>query len=166
MAKMIGITLRGADEMIARLGPELIAGPARNMLTRMAVRTQAYARVNAPKDSGRLANSIAFLVDSAVWPAWAKVGTNVGYAKPMEYGTGALSDAPESLGWHFPSGSDLDRWASRHGFSSGYVVAAIIKNRGGLRPRKYLRKAFKQIRGNIPGFLRVMAQEVEALWAR
>lgn len=163
----IAIELKGAEALIQRLGPELTAGPARNFLTRVAVQTQGYARINAPKDSGSagLAGSIAFVVDEATPPAFAKVGTNIKHAKPMEYGTGLLSDAPDSNHQrHFPPGPALDRWAERHGWPDGWAVARAIANKGGLEPRRYMRKAFKQVAGNIPGFLRGMAQEIEALF--
>jgi hypothetical protein len=62
------------------------------------------------------------------------------YAPYMEFGTGFYVGRPR----HCPPGSALDRWAKRHGISSGYAVASMICYRGGLAPREYLKKGLEE----------------------
>ncbi len=160
--------LNGSPEALRKkLNPQLFAEPARRFLLRAALYLQGEARGNAPVDTGRLRSSIAYEIDSSPMPLFAEVGSAVGYARFMEYGTGALSDNPGAVGdWGFPSGDDLNTWARRHGFASGAQVASIIRRNGGLRPRRYLRAAFEHAREQIAGFLAAMAREIEQRWAQ
>lgn len=65
----------------------------------------------------------------------------------MEFGTGLLSDSPRSSRQrHFPPPDELDNWAYRHGFKSGWAVSLAIYRKGGLKPRKYLRNATRDYR--------------------
>jgi hypothetical protein len=154
------------EEFKKRLSdPRLIAEPARNFLTNAVIFIQGLAREGAPVDTGRLAQSITYRVDSAPMPLWGKVGSNVSYAPDQEYGTNALSEKPAVTGNRpFPTGPQLETWAKRHGAPSGLVVSRAIKRRGGLRPRRYLRNAFKAAQSEVRKFLRQMAKEIEAKW--
>lgn len=166
MSADIEWTKGSPEEMRKKLGdPKLIGEPARNFLTRALILIQGYAREGAPVDRGQLSQSITFAVDSAPLPLWGKVGTNKSYAQAQEYGTNALSEKPEATGnVPFPTGPELETWARRHGFLSGHIVAAIIKRRGGLRPRRYLRSAFSKAKTEVRQFLRQFAQEIQARW--
>ena len=145
--------------------PQLVGGPARRFLTKAVVLLQRLARQRAPKDTGHLAQSITYAVQSAPMPIWGKVGTNTGYGPAMEYGTNALSEKPSMTGAvPFPTGPELETWAKRHGFPNGYIVAAIIKNRGGLKPRRFLRGAFAAGKAQIKTFLLEMGKDIERGW--
>lgn len=145
--------------------PRLFGDPLRNFLGRAVVFLQGLARENAPVDRGQLSQSITFGVDSSPMPLFAKVGTNKSYAPAMEYGTGALSEKPSAVtDWKFPTGRELDTWAKRHGFKSGYIVANIIAARGGLAPRRYLRRAFETGKRDIQHFMNQAAAEIMRLW--
>ncbi len=145
--------------------PKLIGEPARNFLTRVVILIQSYARDGAPVDRGQLSQSITYLVDSSPVPLWGKVGSNKSYAPDMEYGTNALSEKPGVTGSRpFPTGPELETWARRHGFKSGYIVAAAIRRRGGVAPRRYLRRAFARAKSEARQFLRQFAQEIQARW--
>ena len=147
--------------------PKLIGGPARKFLNKVALLIQGFGKEEAPRSEGRLWQSIAFNVDSSPMPLYAKVGTNVSYAAAMEYGTGALCEKPGAVaGWSFPGGPELETWAKRHGFTSGYIVAAIIKRRGGLAARRYLRTAFSKAKPQARRFVREMGTEIEGLWSK
>jgi len=156
------------DEFRRKLrDPKLISGPARNFLNRVLLLIQGFAKDGAPRNVGRLWQSIAFNVDSSPMPLWGKVGTNVSYAPAMEYGTGALSEKPSAVsGWSFPSGPELSTWARRHGFRNGYIVANAIKKRGGLAARRYLRTAMAKAKPQAKRFLREFGNEIERLWSR
>jgi hypothetical protein len=145
--------------------PQLVSQPTRNFLERAVVFIQGLAKDRAPRDRGQLWQSITTRVDPSPTPLWGKVGSNVKQALPMEYGTNALSEKPSATGsMPFPTGPQLETWAKRHGFRNGYVVAAIIKRRGGVAPRRYLRGAFAAAKGQIQQFLRQMGKEIEARW--
>lgn len=162
-----GIVLEGLQEFLQKSNPQLLAQPLRQFLQRSVITVQGKARENAPVDTGRLRSSIATEIDSSTPPHWGQIGTNVSYAKPMEYGTGRLSDAPDSQGGvHWPPGDALQTWASRHGFKSGYQVARIIGKRGGLKPRKYLRKALSDSLSAIQGFVNQLGDDLKAAWGK
>lgn len=102
------------------------------------------ARLNAPVDTGRLRSSISPEVRTEGRNVVGIVGTVVDYAPYMELGTGIYAgNAP-----YFPPPSALETWARRHG-TTGYNVAMAIFRAGGLKPRKFLQKAFEQNRDKI-----------------
>ena len=74
----------------ARKYPELIAGITPRFLEEASIIVQADAKRNAPVDTGNLRGSITREVksDSAI------VGTNVGYAEHVEYGTRHMKAQP------------------------------------------------------------------------
>lgn len=154
------------DELRRKLtNGQLFARPARQFLEASALVIEGYARENAPVDTGRLRGSIAYSIDSSPTPLYAKVGTNVAYAPYMEYGTGQLSDNPSAVaGWQFPKGPELDVWAKRHGFEKGAHVADIIRWKGGLEPRRYLRRAMETSKSAVRRLLKTMAAEIERIW--
>ena len=156
----------GPEDLKRKLAAARLVGkPAFNFLRRAALLIQGLARENAPKNVGRLRDSIAFNVDQSPMPLFAEIGSAVEYAPHMEYGTGALSDSPSMVSdWQFPTGGELETWAKRHDFTSGEQVAGIIRARGGLAPRRYLRAAFDAARQKIQNFLTQMGREIEEQW--
>lgn len=176
------VVLHGDDELRRKLDPAALAGvPARNFLNRWAIDVEGGAKENAPVWRGHLRRSLTHEVDSADLPMWAKAGTNLSpIAESMEFGTGLLSEAPDSKGGrHFPPPAALDAWAIDHGFRTGsrkaaqedaaaapgtygLMVSQLIYRRGGLRPRRYLRTAAKDTESKIGGWLTQMAAEIEA----
>lgn len=159
------IQIEGLDRLMDKVSPELLGKPLRNFLHRATITIQSKARQNAPVDTGRLRASIGTKIDSGALPKWGETGTNVSYARPVEYGTGTLSVASDSKRTpHFPPGGALDVWARRHGASSGWAVAAAIGRRGGLRPRLYLTKAIQESVSEIRGFVTRMGDEIRQGW--
>lgn len=123
------------------------------------------ARENAPKDTGVLASNITFQVDQAFIPMGVKVGVlhNPGLltkARAMEFGTGLLNDQGATHR-HFPPGRALDDWAHRHGILSGFIVAKAIAKRGGLKPRRYMRRAFENFQKSVSRFLGQTEKKME-----
>ena len=162
MATQIVYEIKGLREVLRKCDPQILAQPLKNFFQRAAITIQNRARQNAPVDTGRLRSSIATQVDAARPPSWAKAGTNVEYARPMEFGTGSWSEDPESSHTpHWPPGAALDTWARRHGFGSGFQVAAAIGKRGGLKPRRYLRNAMRDSLHDIQGFLERLGKEIQ-----
>lgn len=107
------------------------------------------ARLLAPVDSGRLKNSIIGDVLASGRTVQGVIGSNMSYAPYMELGTGVFVGRPA----YFPPPSALSLWASRHGFSSGYIVALAIWKKGGLEGRFFLQKALKMNQKRIAAIL-------------
>jgi hypothetical protein len=172
------IEVKGLKELIAKLDDSMLDKPLRNFFNRATITIQGRARTNAPVGtSGQLRNFIVTDVDQSHPPLWAKVGVMAGdgkmlqKARAMEFGTGLLAEGPNAKGGrHFPPwgarNPDLELWAKRHGFPNGFVVARIIGRRGGLKPRRYLRDAFRDSMGDIKGHLNRMASEIQSIWAK
>lgn len=100
--------------------------------------------------------------DDSEWPTWARFGSNDDRARWGEYGTGLLSEDPKSSHRrHWPPAHALDKWALKHGFASGFIVARIIGTRGGLKPRRMFRDANATITPKLGGWLATMAREIE-----
>jgi len=73
----IDMEIKGLDRLLSKVNPQLLNKPMKEFLTKAAIVVQGKARERAPVDTGRLRSSIAYKVDSAAFPTWAKVGTNV-----------------------------------------------------------------------------------------
>lgn len=166
--------INGLERLMKKASPQILVGPLRKFFERSAITVQSGAREKAPRDRGQLINSIAYEIDSGnPHPLWAKVGTNLGVkAKAMEYGTGLLSESPETRGGvqHFPpwgeQNPELELWAQRHGFPNAFVVARAIARRGGLKPLRYLRGALADAGSQIRSFLSQAERDVRAIWDR
>lgn len=137
---MADFEVEGLREVQANLHPNRLRAPKRRFLTRTGIGVQGKARVYAPVDRGILRNSIGYQLKGDDEVA---IGSNLPYAPMMEFGTGRLSDAPRHSPGHSPAGHQLETWARRHGFESGFQVARIIRKRGGLKPRRYLRRGLE-----------------------
>src|ERR1041385_7497543 len=102
---------------------------------------EAIERV--PVWSGRLKRGIQAERDSKAFPLWARVFVNEGIpeARPMEFGAGLLSDAPDSQHQRFfPPPKESAPGAISKGLNPWAVASGIYK-RGGLEPRHYFRDA-------------------------
>lgn len=152
----------GLDGLMKAVHPSVFHKPVRGMFQRMAIFAQGVARKKVVVDTGRLRSSIAYGVDPINPAMYAKVNTEVFYAPYVEYGTGTMSDGEGGTGRaHYPPGEALQTWAVRHGFKSGYAVAAIIGRRGGLRPKPFMRPALEATRARLGDFIRRCEQEIE-----
>lgn len=179
------IHVQGVAELLNKLDAAVLAGkPWRNFLNRWALSVERKAKQGAPVWRGQLRRSITHEIDAGELPRYARVGTNAPHGEPMEFGTGLLSDSPSaSHRRHFPPPAALDAWAISKGFHTssrkvaltdasaspgtfGKIVSDIIGRRGGLKPRRYLRNAVDEAEAKIPGWLQLMAQEIEQGAAR
>lgn len=142
-----GTTVKGLVEAKDKLeqvvtdlrGEEFVRGMRQSVL--MVTRS---AKMDAPRDTGRLVNSITGEVRQVGKTVQGVVGSNVEYAPYMELGTGTFAGKPA----HFPPPAALTTWARRHGMNP-YVVARAIYLRGGLRPRHFFKNAFEKNQGAI-----------------
>jgi len=164
------LQIENLDKILAALGPEIVGGPVRDMLTAICLRLEEDAKRGTPADNGRLRTSITHEVDNAIMPEWAVVGTNLEYAPFMEYGTGLFAEGDPAeksgSGRHWPPGDALDVWAERHGWESGAAVAAAIGRRGGLEPRRFMRNALENNQGYIQEQVDKCGDEIGKLWSK
>lgn len=165
----MNVTIKGLDDVLRKLGPDLIAKPLENFFNRAAIKVQGVARERTPVDTGGLRNKIMY----EVTPDTARVGflnasegsELFAQARAMEYGTGTAGDPEVShTAGHFPPPAKLEVWASRHGFASGFIVARAIARRGGLKARRMLRGGLDDSLGAIQGFAKQLGDEIKGLW--
>jgi hypothetical protein len=88
----------------------------------------------------------------------ATIGSNVEYAKVIEYGLNPGT---------FVSTSSLEGWARRHGMKRGsaYAIAQAIRRRG-LPEKEVLQKALKDSEGEIKRRFGDLARDIEKNWGR
>jgi phage gpG-like protein len=89
MAGGVEVEIVGLAAVLDKLKPSLYAVPLRRFWERASITVQSNARKRPrmPVDTGRLTNSIAYEIDGASPPQYAKVGTDVFYAPFQEFGT-------------------------------------------------------------------------------
>lgn len=73
-------------------------------LEKIGMKAERYARNLAPRDTGRLQNSITHTIDSGEKAAY--IGTNVEYAPYQEFGTSKYKGANGGKGFLRPAASD------------------------------------------------------------
>lgn len=142
----ITVTIHGLDDLIRRLGPQIVVNPKRRFFSRSAIAVQSRAREKTPVDTGRLRNSIAINIsgDTAI------IGTNVVYGIYVHEGTGP----------HFPPVAAVAGWARRHG-ADPFLVARGI-SRSGTKAKPFLLDGFNAAVPAITGYVNVMAAEIES----
>ncbi len=154
------VEIRGLEGVMRKLERSLWHEPALRLLRKAGISVQNEARKLAPVDTGLLRSSIASEVREDLASMQARIGTSVFYAPFQEYGTGTTV----GKGRHWPPGEALGLWAARHGFSSGFAVAQIIGEHGGLSARRYLRGGLDAAKEAIGGYLQEMWGEIKARW--
>ncbi len=162
------VNIRGLPELLRKLDrPEWVEKPMGAFLDRWRFAVQRQAVANFKRgpggwiDTGGTRQSITSERDDAALPVWARVGSNKDTARWGEYGTGLLSEDPESAHRrYFPPPAALQRWATKHGMDP-FLVARAIYRKGGTEPRRFLRDAAKSTDGDVPRYLGLMAREIE-----
>ena len=135
--------VQNLDRLLAKLGrlSEGQKDAARVEVKRSALNVQNGARRRVAVDEGRLKNSITH--ETAPDGLAARIGTNVTYAPPVEFGRRA--------GTMPPPGSLLG-WLKRHGLPPEAEYAIRLKiARQGQAARPFLFPAFEQ---EVPSFNR------------
>lgn len=141
-----------------RVITDLHGRPMMQAMREAALVVEGDAKRNAPVDTGRLRASIASevrTVGGGVPTVLGVVGSNVVYAPWMEYGTGTFAGQQR----HYPPPVELAQWALRKGLDAHQVAHSIFMA-GGLKPRRYLQRAFESNRGRI---VRIIGRGVEGI---
>ncbi len=142
----IQVTVTGLEPLLKRMDDPQVRQALHRRMSEATILVANQAKANAPVDTGRLRASIHNKVEDVSNGVIGRIGPNVSYGAYMEFGTGTQSDGPGGRrGRHFPPSGALNVWAGRHGFGpgAGYLVARAIGRRGGLKPRRYLRRALQ-----------------------
>lgn len=173
---------------------EALAEPFRKFLSRVAITVQGFARQRAPVDTGFLRSGILYQIDPSEVPLWAVITSETQYARPMEYGTGLLSEAPDSKHTrHFPPPAAIEIWVRHKGLVSGvfsptthklirrkrgaainamekrvaFLIARSIWRKGGLVARNYMHGGLEDTRPQVPGFVQQLDADVQkAIWEK
>lgn len=165
--KEVSIEFEGLPELIRALKEKAHAPDAlRQAFDDIGLDLSSRSKNIAPYNFGKLRGAITYKVDRKMLPTYVVIGT-VGSKKPeyaayMEYGTGLVHDHPS---WpkkrHVPPAAALEGWVAAKGRYKGEKrsarkarlervgadakrVAFFIGERGGLLPRRYLRKPFEE----------------------
>lgn len=129
----LDMRIEGLDELLRRVkDPEVMAGPAREYLTRSAQAVETRGRQNSARgQTGNLQGRWGSEMDSAQMPQWAAVRNRAPHAHLLELGTKP----------HFVPAGRLAAWAAARGLNP-YAVARTIAKKG-TRPRWMLYRARK-----------------------
>lgn len=82
----MALTIEGLDDLREKCqATELLDEPLRTFFTHAALEVEREIKLITPVDTGLLRSSMTHAVDLDTMPTWAQVGTNVGYAKELEF---------------------------------------------------------------------------------
>lgn len=134
--------IRGLEAMQRRLKElDFIAVPAGPFLRNWREDFREAAIDLAPRWKGDVVDSIMSAQDTAKFPLWSRVFSDAPQARWSQYGTGLLSEDPDSAKQrYFPSIEGVREWAEDHGYTA-YEVALGIYRRGGTPPTNFFSKA-------------------------
>lgn len=159
--------VKGLREMQKRLKErDFIAVPAGPFLRDWREDFKREAMDRAPEWKGDIIRGIRSAQDTARFPLWARVFNDVPESRWAEYGTGILSEDPDSAKQrYFPSIDGVREWAEDHGYSA-YQVAEGIYRRGGTPPTHYFSLAAEAANASMGIRLGRFGQGIEDQWAR
>lgn len=162
--------IRGMPELLRKLNqPKWAAVPGGRFLDAWTKTALTEVRQNVHASffwHGDVEGSFRADRDRSFFPTWATVGSDDPVARFGEYGTGELSEDPESSHRaYFPNVLALTPWAEEKGISP-FLVARAIFRKGGTEPRHFLRDAVEEANRQMPRLLSRFAGEIETEAAR
>lgn len=157
------VEIRGLDELKRKLTPEIMDRPMRDFLTSAAIVVQNKARDRAPVDTGRLAGSIVYELDSGTPPLWARVG-------PMGKDSGETSvygSILDASGRHHYRGGKAAGKASARAVAQGKSRGGVgIASRLGSKTKGWFSDTPGQVKDQVAELLRNMGDEIEKAFQR
>jgi hypothetical protein len=144
MADNFHIAIPELNAFVARYrnAPAVVTEELRKAGARVGVLVERRAKTLVPVDTGHLRRSITNQVTASPMLVTTTIGTNVPYARAVEFGRGAGKTPPPS--------APIAAWLGRHGGDPGaaFVVARAIGRRG-IKGRPFLTRALRELRGQI-----------------
>jgi hypothetical protein len=137
-----------------RLSPELYEKAVGKLVGEATLLVEREARLQAPKDTGALARSIAGRATGLT----GRVATSLVYAPVMEYG--------RTPGARMPPPAAVEGWARRHGMTgkgAAFVLARAIGRRG-IKGRFYMRRALEKVEAGLPALIARASAAIAAAW--
>ena len=150
----IEYTIEGMDELrdkASRVSGDL-GSVVRKLLNDSVAGIEGKAKKLAPVDTGKLRSSITHKVDSARIPLWSEAGTNVLYARPVEFGSKP----------HWAPFRAFETWARRHHMNEADVWWAVGTK--GTKAHPFLTPAFEDSQSDIEANLNEAKRTIEGMW--
>jgi hypothetical protein len=134
--------MAGLDKMNKRLKEQdFIAVPSGPFLRDWREDFKREAIKRAPRWTGELQKTIEMAQDTKKFPLWARVFSDSKVARWSNFGTGLLSEDPQSAKQrYFPPPAALAQWSSDHNLDPGAVAYGIFM-RGGTPPTRFFSMA-------------------------
>lgn len=142
------VELRGDKDLYRKLQGRRADAPVGRFLDRGAFHLQGKARKNAPKDTGRLGNSIG---TESPNNRLRSIGSNLDYAEPVEKGTRP----------HYPPIDALWGWAKRKGGLDPFAIQQSI-GMWGTEAQPYLGPAAEEAEVFMISQIPTLAAEIES----
>ena len=142
------IEVQGLDRLIKGLetvgSAQKVNAIVNKTLEQAALKIQAEAKINCPKDTSYLEQRIT----KEKIPNGYAVGTNVKYGVYVEFGTGLRGD---------PSVPHTKRavWKYRHPRYTKLAGKDVIRTVHGMAPRPFLLPAFNRYKDKIPAAIKI-----------
>ena len=149
----------------------LVGQPLRDALDASGADVQRYAKQRAPVHTGALRNSINVEVDPSTVPMWASVGTNLIYARSVEFGRPPGKGVPVT---DRATGAVVNKafvdWVirklkvpRRDAVRVAIRISTKIKRRG-IAPKPFLFPALAEARGDIQAAMNDAALDIAEAW--
>lgn len=139
MSYRLSVDVIGAKELdeAFRRAPQTVARELSRAIGRTAFKVEATAKEKAPIDKGNLRGSITTEGPSVIGhDVQAKVGTNIGYARYQEEGTGIYGPSRQPIR---PKNASVLAWKS----GGKWHYARQVR---GVRPVRFFKKAREEAR--------------------
>jgi len=159
----------GTSVYIERLVPlekrlrtiDFVARPAREFVRDWNEELLHEIQDNWPYE-GETRDSFEVDIDSShLLPRWGMVFSDNPVVRWLEYGTGELSDDPESAHQaYFPPPDRLRDWSEKRGLDP-YLVARGIFNRGGTPPKRLVRDANERMNARLGSRIGSLGRMIE-----
>lgn len=156
------VTVQGLPKLLDRFRTlDFMGRGAREFLRDWSDQVKHQAQDTIPVFTGDARNSIETDMDNSRFPQWAKAYSNDPKVRWLDYGTGALSEDPQSAHHtYFPPPENLADWASSKGLDP-YAVASRIFARGGTPPTRFFRNAIEEANRNLSSGLQRFGRNIE-----
>jgi hypothetical protein len=163
----LDVELQGLEPLLRKMkNPRLLRAPIKTVLNKSVLIGEREAKLNAPKDTGRLARSLAVEVDDLTARVFFQ--NEQLYFQVQE--VGRRPGAPP------PPPSALLPWMRRKGIdpSLAFVIARAIGRRGFKRGNKYgpnggrffMKRGAEAIQREMPAMMRDLMAGVKREWLR